>query len=141
MSRLLNRNVTKACQVAEEVNKTAGRECIHPMALADYTKIPDGKYLAIQATSVGLYPHTEEAVIEDATFYKLVHTGYDLIYRPAETKFMSLVKQAGGTAYNGLKMLLYQGVNAYELWNDVSVSEEEAMHVYGRMKRALETNE
>ena len=47
---------------------------------------------------------------------------------------MHLVKEGGGKAYNGLKMLLYQGIIAYELWNDVSVSEEDAMIVYDRMK-------
>lgn len=134
---LLNRTIEKAEQVAQEVNTAAGRSCIMPMTLSEHGRIPKGKYLAVQCTSVGLYPDTEAAVIEDASFYELVHTGYDLIYRPAETKFMSLVEKAGGKAYHGLKMLLYQGVNAYELWNDVTVSEEEAMYIYEQMKKEL----
>ena len=48
------------------------------------------------------------AVIMDEDFYKRIHTGFDLIYKPAETKFMSLVRKNGGKAYHGLKMLLYQ---------------------------------
>lgn len=134
---ILNRSIEKAKQVAQEVNAAAGRDCITPMALSEYGQLPHGKYLAVQCTSVGLYPDVDTAVIEDAAFYELVHTGYDLIYRPAKTKFMSLVEKAGGKAYHGLKMLLYQGINAYELWNDVAVSEEEAMYIYEQMKRAL----
>ena len=63
--------------------------------------------------------------------------GFDLVYRPSSTKFMRMVKDAGGKAYHGLKMLLYQGIAAYELWNSVSVSEEDALMVYGRMKEAM----
>ena len=138
---MLNRSVDKAKRVAEEVNTAVGRECIVPMALADYKNIPQGKYLAIQGTSVGLYPDVESVVLEDADFYKMIHTGYDLIYKPAKTKFMSLVEEAGGKAYHGLKMLLYQGVDAYELWNHVSVSEEEAMQIYEQMKEAMGIDE
>ena len=106
-----------------------------PMRTRDHGKIPaDRKYLAIQATSVGLYPHVEDVVIGDVGFYQKIHTGFDLIYRPSETKFMSLVRAEGGQAFHGLKMLLYQGVIAYELWNGITVPEEDALAVYGRMK-------
>ena len=72
-----------------------------------------------------------------SAFYEKVDTGYDLIYRPAETKFMRLVKENGKEAYNGLKMLLYQGVEAFELWNDVAVSKETADRIYQRMEQEL----
>ena len=134
---MLNRTLNKAQTVAEEVNRASSREVIVPMAVEDHVKIPDGKYLAIQATSVGLSPHIEDTVISDEVFYDKVHTGFDLIYNPWETKFMRLVKEHGGKAYNGLKMLLYQGIIAYELWNDVSISEENAMVVYGKLKGTI----
>ncbi len=135
---LLNRTLDKAKQVAAQVNRSAGREVIFPMALADFDSLPDQKFLAIQGTSVGLFPHADQAVIEDEAFYRRIHTGFDLIYTPWETKFMKLVRENGGRAYNGLKMLLYQGVIAYELWNDVKVSEEEAQLVYEKLKNAVQ---
>lgn len=134
---LLNRTFDRAKKVAEEVNRAAGREVIFPMALADFDSLPDQKFLAIQGTSVGLSPHAEQAVIEDRAFYGRIHTGFDLIYTPWETKFMKLVKENGGQAYNGLKMLLYQGIIAYELWNDVEVSEKEAQIVCEKLKSAV----
>ncbi len=127
----------KALIVAEEVNRKAGRECIYPMALAEYKYLPEKSFLAIQATSVGLYPEIERAVIEEQDFYSRIHTGYDLIYKPADTKFMQLVRKQGGRAFHGLKMLLYQGVIAYELWNHVSVSEETALQVYEVLKEKM----
>lgn len=135
---LMNRSVDKAVAVAKEVNSKSGRECIYPMALSDHGKLPEGRFLAIQATSVGLYPNVDEVVIDDEAFYRKIHTGYDLIYKPRETRFMQLVKSHGGRACHGLKMLLYQGVIAYELWNGVSVPEEIAMQVYGLLDEAAE---
>lgn len=131
---MLNRSVEKAREIAGEVREKTGKECIYPMALADYPALPDKKYLAIQATSVGLFPDTDRAVIEDEAFYKKIHTGYDLIYKPPATRFMKMVRAQGGKAYHGLKMLLYQGIIAYELWNEVSVPENLAEEVYEILK-------
>lgn len=131
---MLNRTLDKAEAVAMEVNRLAGREVVCPMTLQQYDRIPCGKYLAVQGTSVGLSPHDENVVIQDRAFYEKIHTGFDLIYNPWETRFMRLVQECGGRAYNGLKMLLYQGIIAYELWNDVHVPEENAQIVYEKLK-------
>lgn len=90
----------------------------------------------IQSTSVGLAPNDHEAVIEDPAFYEKISKGYDLVYRPADTRFMQLVRVHGGEAYNGLKMLLYQGIIAFELWNQVEITEDQAAIVYEKLKEA-----
>lgn len=134
---LLNRTFDRAQKIAEEVNRTFAREVIIPMCLSDYQKLPERRFLAVQGTSVGLAPHDDEAVIEDCGFYRKIHTGFDLIYKPLTTKFMRLVRAAGGEAYNGLKMLLYQGIDAYELWNRTTVTGQEAEIVYEKLKTAM----
>ncbi len=134
---LLNRSLEKAEAVAGEVNEKTGKKVIYPMALSDYHRLPDQKFLAIQATSVGLYPDVDKAVIEDEAFYRKIHTGYDLIYKPSDTRFMQLVREQGGKAFHGLKMLLYQGIIAYELWNDLSVPEEMALEIYEVLKEKV----
>lgn len=131
---LLNRTLSRAQSVAKEVNGSAGRQVIYPMRMEDHQTLPDGKYLAIQGTSVGLAPNDDDVVIADDAFYEKLHTGFDLIYSPWETRFMRLTKEHGGKAYNGLKMLLYQGIIAYELWNNADVSEEDARAVYEKLK-------
>lgn len=131
---MLNRTWDKVQAVAAEVNRAIGRDVVMPMLLKEYSQIPAGKYLAIQGTSVGLAPHVEDVVIAEEAFYKKIHTGFDLIYSPWETKFMKMTKAHGGRAYNGLKMLLYQGIIAYELWNNVTVSEADAQMVYEKLK-------
>ncbi len=135
---LLNRTVARAQEIAEEVNVFAGKTLARVMALSDYRTLPEGEsYLAIQATSVGMFPKTEDAVIAEEDFYRRVHTGYDLIFNPPCTKFMQLVQKQGGRAFNGSKMLLYQGIIAYELWTGKAIDEELAQQVYGKMLEAM----
>lgn len=121
---VLNRSVDKAEELAGYINRLTGRQVMIPMKISDYHKIPDGSYLAIQSTSVGMHPNVDAAPIEDKEFYKKIHTGIDIIYTPMETRFMKYVKDAGGKAVNGLDMLLYQGIIAYELWNPSALVDE-----------------
>lgn len=133
---LLNRNAGKAEAVAAEGNKELATDCVTAMALSDYKKILAGsekRYIVIQCTSVGLSPNIDDVVIDDSDFYRYVRHGYDLIYSPRETKFMKLVKANGGMAYNGLKMLLYQGIDAFELWNSCKISDEYVDKVYKKL--------
>lgn len=133
---ILNRTVEKAKAIATEVNGYAGREVATALKITDYRELPEKKYLTIQATNVGMHPHTEHAAIEEDDFYRMIHTGYDLIYNPEETLFMKKVKEHGGRAFNGLKMLLYQGIIAYELWNKTEITKEQAEEIYMRLREA-----
>jgi len=135
---ILNRTVEKAERVAEEVNTISGRNFAEAMAVENYGSLPEGeRYLCIQATNVGMFPKTDEAVIEDAAFYQKIHTGYDLIFNPAKTRFMELTEAAGGRAFNGLKMLLWQGIIAYELWTGTKVGDDLAERAYTAMRQAM----
>jgi len=80
------------------------------------TRIEDLKIqdvdLLINATPIGMHPHDGCLVNE-----QWLHPGlfvYDLIYNPGETKLISLAKKHGLGHANGLGMLLYQGVFAFE---------------------------
>ena len=66
---------------------------------------------------------------------------YDFIYRPSETKFMKLARSYGVPSYHGLKMLLYQGVYSFELWNRTQVPIDVIEKTYDVLMRNLEGNE
>ena len=135
---IINRTLEKAQSIAEEVNRTAGKELAKAMRNSDCAQIAgDCKYLAIQATSVGMHPNDEDVVIADEDFYGKVHTGYDMIFNPVRTKFMRLVEAHGGRAFNGSKMLLYQGITAYELWTGTEVSDGNVSIVANAIMEAL----
>lgn len=131
---ILNRTLERAQKIADEVNAYAGRGRVRALPAEGWRQLPgEGRYLAIQATNVGMFPNVSEAVVEDPGFYTRLHTGYDLIFNPARTRFMELAQQAGAKAYNGSKMLLYQGVIAYELWTGEAVSGELEEQAYRAM--------
>ncbi len=70
--------------------------------------------LLINATPIGLKA-TDPALIEE----ELLHKGlfvYDLIYNPKETRLLKTAKARGAKTANGLGMLFYQGVLAFEHW-------------------------
>lgn len=135
---VLNRTYEKAEAVAKEVNDALDEnlgEKIIPMPLDKYKELLDRekRFFVVQCTSVGLFPDVNSAVIEDEEFYKHVYGAIDVVYKPLETKFMKLVKNAGGKVFSGLKMLLYQGIDAFELWFEnegIKISKEEADIIY-----------
>lgn len=134
---VLNRTPEKAQRIAQDVNLHLGTDTVRAMKVSDYVQLTGRDYIVLQTTSVGLAPNQDAAVIEDADFYQRAAVGVDIIYNPAETRFMKLLKAQGKPAYNGLKMLLYQGVEAFELWNQLSVPQAAVTKVYGRMKKEL----
>lgn len=128
---ILNRTPEKAQAIADELSD----ERVVAMDIADYKELllREERFFAIQCTSVGLFPDVNSAVIEDPEFYKHVHAALDVVYKPLDTKFLKLARQAGARTFSGLKMLLYQGIDAYELWNSdlsVKITKEMADEVY-----------
>lgn len=127
---ILNRTIQKAKAICDEVSGFYPDVKMKALSLDEFDTLPMEKYLAIQATNIGMYPKVDEAILEASNFYDRVHTGYDLVFNPEQTKFMKLVKDHGGKSYNGLKMLLYQGIIAYEYWTDTKVPKEAIQQVY-----------
>lgn len=131
---ILNRTLERAKELALEFGQM-GR--ILPMKLQDAGRIEDTDLVVFQATSIGLYPNVKDVVLEEEAFYSRIAVGIDLIYNPAETRFMQLVEAGGGKAFNALKMLLYQGIRAYELWFDLKVPEAVASEILQELKARL----
>jgi shikimate dehydrogenase len=127
---IVNRTVSKALSIRTDVASYAARngmyglsDNIYVITPAETGNLPFDDAIVFQCTNVGLSPDDNACVIHDPGFYRKVAVGIDLIYRPAQTMFMKYVRGAGGEAYNGLKMLIYQAVSAYEIWNGVVVPE------------------
>jgi shikimate dehydrogenase len=71
----------------------------------------------VNATPVGMYPHTDELPELDYRHITKSHVLYDLIYNPPVTGFLLKGKQQGATTMNGLKMLMLQAEKSWEIWN------------------------
>ena len=124
---ILNRSTEKAENIFGREPETT------ILGFNDWKKIPEGRYICIQCTSVGLSPDDEACVIEDEGFYDLIDSAVDLIYKPKETAFMKKVASHGGRAYNGLRMLVYQAVSSYEFFMKKEVPEEIIEELYNEL--------
>jgi len=131
---VLNRSESRGWELAEDMNRRFGRAVMTAMALKDYEKLPAKAWLAVQTTSVGMAPHRDQAPIEDREFYKSIRNAVDVIYTPFKTRFMSRVEEAGGRAVGGLDMLIYQGIEAFELWNP---EQKVPCHVISRAREMM----
>jgi len=82
----------------------------------DESVIDDYKVI-VNASPLGTFPKIDEA--PDIPYHLLTekHLLYDLVYNPAETKFLNLGKQQGTTIKNGAEMLELQARAAWKIWN------------------------
>ena len=74
--------------------------------------------LIINATPLGMYPNVQDC---PAIPYELLtpeHHLFDLIYNPAETKFLAEGKRMGASVQNGLEMLVLQAEESWRIWNE-----------------------
>lgn len=71
--------------------------------------------IVINATSVGMYPHMTQTVIE-TRHLRPAQIVYDVVYNPLETKFLREAQEIGCQVVPGYEMLLLQGVAQFELW-------------------------
>ena len=69
--------------------------------------------MLVNATSLGMAPHTEQCVVSDPSVFHERLIVCDIIYNPMETRFLQMAKERGCTTFNGLYMLLYQGAAAF----------------------------
>jgi shikimate dehydrogenase len=75
----------------------------------------------VNTTPLGMYPNVDGA---PSLPYGALHEGqlcYDLVYNPAETKFMRMAGGAGAGAVNGMGMLIGQAEKAWKIWTAHSV--------------------
>ena len=75
--------------------------------------------IVVQTTPLGMTPHTEEMPPVDAAMINPSAVVYDLIYTPAETRFLREARAQGCETINGETMLVAQGAEAFHLWAGV----------------------
>ncbi|QKZ14248.1 shikimate dehydrogenase family protein [Spirosoma sp. KUDC1026] len=74
--------------------------------------------LIINCSPVGTYPHIDEAPALPYEQLTAKHLLYDLVYNPAETRFMKRGLEQGAAVHNGLRMLELQAEKAWSIWQE-----------------------
>jgi shikimate dehydrogenase len=76
-----------------------------------------GFQLVVNTTPVGMHPDEEACPDIPYEFITDKHLLYDLVYNPAETKFLRKGKAMGARVVNGIGMLHLQAEKTWEIWN------------------------
>ncbi len=108
---VINRTEQRAKKLAEYVKAAVGYDINTKMQLKHYDVV-------INTTSAGMEPQLDTLPYEDLSFIDSQTAVADLIYNPTETRFLELARNKGAKTVNGLGMLIYQGILAYELFTD-----------------------
>lgn len=74
--------------------------------------------LIINTTPLGMHPKTEDSPAIPYRFLTEDHYLIDLIYNPAETRFLSEGLKYGSKIKNGMEMLILQAEKSWEIWNN-----------------------
>lgn len=121
-----NRTQKKADELADYVYHDSGFK----VETENFKKRYD---VVINTTSAGMYPDISKCPIDDFSAIDENTAAVDLIYNPPETMFLKKAKENGAKTINGLGMLIYQGLLAYELFTGATITED----VYDRVEKEV----
>ncbi|MCC8060852.1 MAG: shikimate dehydrogenase [Clostridiales bacterium] len=120
---ILNIEKEQGEQLKNDLNKKTSSE-------ADFTfwsgsaKIPEDTEILVNATSVGLYPNTDQKpnIDYDTVLSKMVVC--DVIFNDPHTLFLKEAERRGSQTINGLGMLTNQGALNFKMWTGVDAPRE-----------------
>ncbi len=122
---LVNRTKSKAEKLANDIFEITGYTVKTEFEAKDYD-------IVINTTSAGmgnqkdLFPWDSIEELSGIDFISENSVAVDMIYNPMRTKFLKLAESKGAQIINGLDMLIYQGILAYELFTDTKLPDNTA---------------
>lgn len=87
-------------------------------------EILNNSKLVVNATPVGMFPESDDAIISLEKSFNKEQIVFDLVYNPTRTKFTTLATKQGATIINGIPMLVNQASKSFELWTGESMPVE-----------------
>lgn len=84
-----------------------------------------GQYdLLINATPVGMFPHTNEMVVSSRVLSGCENV-FDAVYNPLETALLAAARANGSRVAGGMAMLVWQAAVAHEIWDGSVYAEDD----------------
>lgn len=87
----------------------------------EFAEIVPSCDVIINATPVGMAPHTDRSPLPAGIQLHQEMMVYDLIYNPAKTRLLSDAEKAGARIKNGVDMLIFQGVESMKIWTNKDI--------------------
>lgn len=113
---IANRTIEKALDLEKQINENWPQKAkgisLEENSLRDVMKDVD---ILVNGTSLGMIDNAERTPISKDLLMKDLLV-YDMIYNPEITRLLADAQEIGSKTENGLNMLLFQGLLAFELW-------------------------
>ncbi|MEN4017403.1 MAG: shikimate dehydrogenase [Methanobacterium sp.] len=75
--------------------------------------------ILINTTPIGMYPHTDdEPIVKSEMMHENLIVN-DIVYNPLKTGLLREAEKCGAKPVSGIKMLIYQGVEAFKIWTGI----------------------
>ncbi|MGA7721266.1 MAG: shikimate dehydrogenase [Ignavibacteriaceae bacterium] len=81
--------------------------------------------LIINATSVGMFPESDDTITSLNNSFTKGQIVFDLVYNPPLTQLLKTASSEGATVLDGLKMLVHQAAKSFEMWTGEEMPVEE----------------
>lgn len=75
--------------------------------------------ILINTTPVGMYPNVDQKPVVTAEIMHPDLVVNDIVYNPLKTGLLKEADKAGAKSISGIKMLMYQGVEAFKIWTGI----------------------
>ena len=115
---IVNRTPQRAVELAKLVRAAGGLEAVRSIALdsPEVARVVSSADVIIDATPVGMYPHTDVAPVISPEWLRPCQLVCDLTYNPRDTVLLQAAREAGARILDGTGMLVHQGAIAFEQW-------------------------
>ena len=113
---ILNRNVDKAEYLARDIINSELINNIESDSISNINNHMSDSDILINTTPVGMYPNIDDEPIITSENIPEDSIVFDAVYNPNETGLIKETVKAGATPVYGIKMLLYQGAESFEIW-------------------------
>ncbi len=113
---ILNRNIQKAQDLAGDVEGSDLIDEVGSDSISNISSYLDDADILIDTTPLGMHPHIDDEPIAIADNMHEDLTVFDAVYNPNETVLLKEAIKAGAKPVYGIKMLLYQGAESFEIW-------------------------
>ena len=93
----------------------------------------------VNATPAGMYPNTDASPLTEEALSNISANGFfDLIYNPAETKLMKMMKEKGVSKVSGgMQMLVWQAAVAHTIWSGAEYTAQQVQTISDEMMRLV----
>jgi len=115
---VVNRNPSRGAELVELINeRTQATARLEPWERT--YAVPADTDIVVNATSIGLFPHTDGRPNIDLDSLLPGMVVADIIPNPPKTSLLKSASQRGCTTLDGLGMLIKQGLICVKLWTGV----------------------